>query len=104
MENRYSKRLSGCRGGQEVTTPIRTCVGCRTRRPQRDMVRISIVNGEPRLSANAREPGRGAYVCLEPACVKSAFDKERLARALRHKLDAGARDDLARQLAARRQE
>ena len=73
--------------------PIRSCAGCRRRRPQAELVRVAsqpggIVTVDPRvpvLGRPSRSPGRGAYVCPEPACVERAVATGALARALRLK-------------------
>lgn len=65
-----------------MPTPIRTCVVCRRRRPQAELVRIGRgADGRPRVGRSV--PGRGAYVCPEAACLGGLFEKGRLARALR---------------------
>lgn len=74
-----------------ASTPVRTCVGCRTRAPQSDLVRVV---ARPRQEAHSAEwvawldpdrrlPGRGAY--LHPAlnCLDLAERRRALPRALR---------------------
>ena len=62
--------------------PIRTCVGCRSKRPQNEMVRVGR-NFDGSVSPGAGVPGRGAYLCRDPACFETAFTTGRLRRALR---------------------
>lgn len=57
--------------------PIRTCIGCRERRPQAQLVRLVLdASGDIRVDRHA--PGRGAWLCgaacLEPARRRRAFD------------------------------
>ena len=104
MEDRHPKRHPGRDGGQEVAEPIRTCIGCRKRRPQGELVRISAQDGTPRVASGRREAGRGAYVCGLAACAKLALQKERLARALRKNIDIATLAELGRQLAERLKE
>jgi uncharacterized protein len=55
--------------------PLRTCAGCRRRRPQSELIRIArtatgdVVIDEP----GSRTSGRGAYVCPEKVCVERAL-------------------------------
>ncbi|MBA3819851.1 MAG: YlxR family protein [Deltaproteobacteria bacterium] len=52
--------------------PQRTCTGCRTVAPQRELVRIAVADSrlvvDP-ASRRGRLAGRGAYVHARPACV-----------------------------------
>jgi len=64
--------------------PIRTCVGCRQRRPQRELVRlVRGADGVVARDATGGAVGRGAYVCVEVACLERALKGGRLAQALR---------------------
>jgi predicted RNA-binding protein YlxR (DUF448 family) len=60
--------------------PERTCVACRRRAPQAQLLRLRAVAGGP---AAGRGPGRGAYVCRDRRCLRRAVDRAALARALR---------------------
>jgi predicted RNA-binding protein YlxR (DUF448 family) len=73
--------------------PERTCVGCRTRRPKPDLVRIARApDGSVGIDPTGSSPGRGAYVCRDRVCVRLASRKGGLARAMRATLPP---DDLA---------
>lgn len=64
--------------------PERTCVGCRRRRPKHALLRlVRGRSGAVTVDARADQPGRGAYVCPDPACVERALKPGRLAHALR---------------------
>lgn len=65
-----------------VPTPERTCVGCRTRRPQGALVRLTVVNGRV-IPAWPGAPGRGAYVCPAEECLEAADKRRAFARAFR---------------------
>ena len=72
--------------------PTRTCLGCRQRRPKRNLVRL--VRGEDGVVAvdvGGTGAGRGAYVCAEPECAERALKVGRLAHAFRAacRLDEG---------------
>ena len=64
--------------------PLRTCVACRTRRPQPELVRIVRgPDGAPTLDPIGGAPGRGAYLCPDDACRTRAERRGLLRRALR---------------------
>jgi hypothetical protein len=63
--------------------PQRTCAVCRTVRSKREMQRIVRTgNGEAVLDASGRMPGRGTYVCADPACQSNPGRETAIARAL----------------------
>jgi predicted RNA-binding protein YlxR (DUF448 family) len=69
-------------------------VACRTRRPKPELLRIvRSPAGDVAYDPGGKAPGRGAYVCRDPACVRVALRKGGLARALGSTL---RNDDLAR--------
>jgi predicted RNA-binding protein YlxR (DUF448 family) len=65
-----------------VATPERTCVGCRRRRPQDDLVRVRLHQGAV-VPARPGDGGRGAYVCADETCLAAAQKKRAFARAFR---------------------
>ena len=72
--------------------PIRTCLGCRQRRPKRQLVRlVRRADGVVVCDASGGAAGRGAYVCGEAACLERALKGGRLSQALRGRcrLDEG---------------
>ncbi len=82
-----------------VEGPIRTCAGCRARRPQGELLRVShrsdgVVAVD--VDGSARSPGRGAYLCYDASCVEQALRTGRLRRALR--LDGGLPEGIRSQL------
>lgn len=78
------------------TGPLRTCVGCRAKRSQQELIRIGR-SSDGAVSIGAAGPGRGAYLCRKRDCIGAAFEKGRLARALRSKrLPEGLQHELMR--------
>ena len=76
--------------------PFRTCVGCRSTRPQKDLIRVGR-SSDGTLSTAVRAGGRGAYLCREASCVEAALHSGRLRRALRvDALPEGLIDELMR--------
>ena len=66
--------------------PIRTCAGCRRRRPRPELVRlVAGTAGAVILDISARAPGRGAYLCRDSgmACLRLAQRRRSLSRSLR---------------------
>jgi len=62
--------------------PQRQCVGCRTMRDKRDLIRVvRSAEGEISLDFRGKKPGRGAYVCPERACLQKARKSRALERA-----------------------
>ena len=65
--------------------PTRTCAVCRQSRPKRDMTRIvRATDGTIRRDDTGRAPGRGTYICTDPACR----DSQRSAAAVKGALGA----------------
>ena len=64
--------------------PARQCIGCMTSRPKKELV---------------RKPGRGAYLCPDPACLAKAKKKKALERCFEQPVPAEVYDALAVQLA-----
>lgn len=65
--------------------PLRRCVSCGTRLPQRELVRI-VRSPEGHVgvdSGPSRMNGRGTYLCHALACWEQALKKDRLGYALR---------------------
>ena len=76
--------------------PERTCVGCRGKAEQADLVRIVVVDGRFAVDARRRLGGRGAYLHPTPECATGALKRRAFGRALRRgDLDAGAVSALA---------
>ncbi len=67
----------------EKKVPQRQCVGCRTQRPKRELVRVvRSPEGEVSIDTRGKKPGRGAYVCPDAQCLKKAVKSRALGRAL----------------------
>ncbi|MBV9469396.1 MAG: YlxR family protein [Abitibacteriaceae bacterium] len=70
----------------DLQLPIRTCVGCGAKRPQRVMLRVASYKGAvPVLDRSYRSPGRGAYLCCQASCMEQAFKRHALERSLKIK-------------------
>jgi len=63
--------------------PIRTCVGCRERVHQGDLLRVVVESGRLVPDPGRQRTGRGAYVHLSQECVTAALARKAFGRALR---------------------
>ena len=63
--------------------PQRQCMGCRERKPKRDMIRIvRTPEGVVSLDFGGKMNGRGAYICPMADCLKKAQRSKSLERSL----------------------
>lgn len=84
--------------------PMRQCLGCREMKPKGALIRVVKApdGSEITLDFKGKAPGRGAYVCSDPDCLKKAVKSRALERAfnaaipdevyaaLRRQMEAGA--------------
>ena len=71
--------------------PLRQCVGCREMKPKKELIRVvKSPEGEVSLDFKGKKPGRGAYVCPDPECLKKA----RKSRALDRMLEVSIPDEV----------
>ena len=64
-----------------MSDPIRTCVGCGRKAPQRELQRFAAQEGL--LVPGATLPGRGAYTCRRLSCFERATSRRAFNRTLR---------------------
>ena len=63
--------------------PQRLCMGCRERKPKRELIRIvRCTDGEVRLDFGGKMNGRGAYICPNAECLKKVRKSKALDRSL----------------------
>ena len=65
-----------------AVAPIRTCIGCGERAVKTDLIRVVAAGHEIVPDAEARLPGRGAYMHPHVACLERAQRRKAFARAL----------------------
>ena len=81
--------------------PMRQCTGCREMKEKRSLIRVvRSPEGVITLDSRGKSPGRGAYLCPDPACLAKA----RKSRALERALDTAIPPEIYEALAARLQE
>jgi predicted RNA-binding protein YlxR (DUF448 family) len=84
------RRAPGVAGG--VRTPQRTCVVCRSTTAKRTLHRIvRSPAGTVAYDPTGKAPGRGAYLCGQPACLDTAVRRRSIQRA-RKVTDTAAAD------------
>ncbi len=81
--------------------PVRQCVGCRAQKPKRELIRVvRSPEGEVSIDSRGKKPGRGAYVCPDPECLKRAIRSRALGRALGVEIPEDIFDTLRAQMEA----
>ena len=83
--------------------PMRMCMGCRERRPKRELVRVvrRAADGLVVLDPTGKLAGRGAYVCCDkPQCLEKAVKSRARERALEAPIEAEIYESLRAQLAS----
>lgn len=64
--------------------PVRQCVGCGEKKTKKEMLRvIRTAENEILIDTTGRKNGRGAYLCVNPECLKKAGKSRALERALK---------------------
>ncbi|MBE6007512.1 MAG: YlxR family protein [Lachnospiraceae bacterium] len=75
--------------------PMRTCVGCGTVKPKKELVRIVLTEeGTLLVDRTGRANGRGAYLCDDPECLQRAVKRKSLNKAFRTQVPGEAYDRL----------
>ena len=79
--------------------PMRQCVGCREMKPKKELIRVvRSPEGAVSLDFKGKLPGRGAYVCPDPACLARARKSKALERALETAIPETVYDALEAQM------
>ena len=69
--------------------PQRMCVGCREMKNKRELLRIvKTPEGQVTLDKTGKKSGRGAYICMQLACLEQAAKGKRLQKALEKDIPA----------------
>ena len=59
----------------KMKTPIRTCISCRKKAEKDSLLRIIVKDNKISADLSGKQPGRGAYVCKNEACIKRLSQK-----------------------------
>lgn len=75
-------------------------MACRTERAKRELVRVvrSAGSGDLAVDLRGKASGRGAYLCVDPACLERGLAEGSLARSLAVTIDEPTRERLHREL------
>jgi uncharacterized protein len=65
-----------------LAAPERSCIGCRRKRAQSELVRLKSEGGQV-IPARPGSPGRSAYLCPDPKCLDVAEKRRAFARVFR---------------------
>ncbi|HEX9078959.1 MAG TPA: DUF448 domain-containing protein [Desulfuromonadaceae bacterium] len=67
--------------------PQRSCLGCREPRDKGELLRFVLSpQGEVVPDLDGKLPGRGAYTCLNPACLEAACRQRQFSRAFKREV------------------
>ncbi len=81
--------------------PQRTCIGCKTVRPKKELIRIvRTPEGNVLVDQTGKKSGRGAYSCPNLQCLELAFKGALLDKALDIVLDESTKDQLRSEVLA----
>lgn len=79
--------------------PQRQCLGCREMKNKKDLIRVvRSPEGEISLDFKGKKPGRGAYVCPEPACLAKVRKSKALERAFQTAIPGEVYESLEAQM------
>lgn len=68
--------------------PMRTCVGCRTTAPKRELIRVvRTPEGDVEMDLTGKRSGRGVYICANEQCLEKAVKARQLERGLKTTID-----------------
>ncbi len=83
--------------------PQRQCMGCRERKPKKEMLRVvRTTEGPVILDFSGKANGRGAYVCPDPECLKKARKSRSLERCLETDIPQEVYDRMEKEMEAAR--
>ena len=81
--------------------PQRQCVGCREMKDKKALIRVvRSPEGTISLDFKGKLPGRGAYVCPSPECLRKARKSRALERAFDMAIPTEVYDQLEQQMEA----
>ena len=79
--------------------PERQCLGCREKKGKRELIRVvRSPQGEISLDEKGKLPGRGAYICPHPDCLRKVVKSRALQRQLKAEVPQEMLAALERQL------
>jgi len=80
---------------KNLKIPIRTCIGCQTKKPKREMIRIiRTPDGKIEIDRTGKKSGRGAYLCDNIECLEMALKKNNLNKSLKQDIPLRTLDEI----------
>jgi uncharacterized protein len=84
---------------QKRKVPLRMCTGCGQMKPKKELVRVvKSPEGDISIDLSGRKPGRGAYICRDINCLKSARKARRLEKSFSCRIPDDVYDRLGEEL------
>lgn len=81
--------------------PQRMCVGCRQMKPKKELLRVLRTPEDAIVvDLSGKRSGRGAYLCMDQACLKRAIKQKQLDRALERTITAEITQQLEKEISA----
>ena len=81
--------------------PQRQCMGCRERKPKRELIRIVRgTDGTVSVDFGGKMNGRGAYICPNPECLRKVQRSKALERSVETPIPEEVYDRLVREMEA----
>ena len=79
--------------------PMRKCTGCGEMKPKRELIRVIVTPQDiVELDATGKKNGRGAYICMNPDCLKEARKHKGLEKSLKKALTSEIYDSLEKEI------
>ena len=75
--------------------PMRQCLACREMKPKKELIRVvRSPEGVISVDLKGKASGRGAYLCLDAACIAKARKMKAIERTLEVPVDPSVFDQL----------
>ncbi|KLU64769.1 hypothetical protein DEAC_c34130 [Desulfosporosinus acididurans] len=75
--------------------PMRMCLGCQQMKPKKELLRIvRTPEGTVELDSTGKRNGRGAYICSDLTCFRTAVREHRFRKAFEVDIDPKVLADL----------
>ncbi len=73
---------------KQKKNPQRTCIGCRIKKNQNELVRFVDVDGEVQIDVEGKKKGRGCYLCKTTECIDVAEKRKAFQRSFKRNLSS----------------
>jgi len=80
---------------KNLKIPVRTCIGCKCKKPKKEMIRIiRTPDGQIEIDETGKKSGRGAYICGDLKCLDIVLRENSLKKSLKQDIPLKTLDDL----------